>query len=183
MIIIVGTPGAGKTTQTKMLAEYLHCPWFSMGQLIRDNARGQARTDMLAGKIIDDKTTLYILSEALKNIDTYNNELVVEGNPRSVVQAKWWLEQIGAKKIKLTAIIHLVVSERQARDRLDKRGRIDDNNGDVVKERFTQYKSSIVPTLKYLESKGLKVQKIDASASIDEIQQAIRRVVATANAT
>jgi adenylate kinase family enzyme len=61
MILFLGTPGAGKTTQTKLLAEYLNCPWFSMGELIRQNATGQDRKDMLAGKIISDEATLGIV--------------------------------------------------------------------------------------------------------------------------
>ena len=51
MIIILGTPGAGKTTQAQLLADRLGCKWFSMGQLIRDHVKGRDRKEMLAGKI------------------------------------------------------------------------------------------------------------------------------------
>ena len=45
MIIILVLPGPGKTTQTSLLAEYLDCPWFSMGELIRQQANGQDRQE------------------------------------------------------------------------------------------------------------------------------------------
>jgi adenylate kinase family enzyme len=53
VILILGTPGAGKTTQARLLSEYLGCKWFSMGELIRAKVTGQDRKDMLAGKIIN----------------------------------------------------------------------------------------------------------------------------------
>jgi len=92
MILILGTPGAGKTTQTRLLAEYLGCPWFSMGELIRKDAKGQDRLDMLAGKIISDEVTLGIVDKVLAKIDTKDHECVFEGNPRSITQAQWWLD-------------------------------------------------------------------------------------------
>jgi adenylate kinase len=107
MILILGTPGAGKTTQTQMLAEYLKCPWFSMGQLIRDHVAGEARQQMLSGKILSDQVALGILEDALKSVDL-KKDCVVEGNPRSVNQARWWIKEEKANHFKIKGIIHLV---------------------------------------------------------------------------
>src|ERR1700712_871421 len=98
MIIILGTPGAGKTTQTKLLSEYLGCPWFSMGDLIRQKATGQDRQDMLAGKIIDDQVTMHIVDQALATVDT-RKQCIFEGNPRRIPQVDWWLAQIKAGRL------------------------------------------------------------------------------------
>jgi adenylate kinase len=173
MIIILGTPGAGKTTQTKMLAEYLGCPWFSMGELIRENVKGQDRRDMLAGKIISDNVTLDIVDKALSSLDPTNQECVFEGNPRSIFQAKWWMDQQKLGRFKIKGIIHLVVDPRIAEGRLQKRGRLDDYDSDVIEKRFAEYQKSITPTLTYLEDHGLRVSEVEAAGSIEEVAKRI----------
>ena len=167
MILILGTPGAGKTTQTQLLAERLNCPWFSMGQLIRDNVSGEERKAMLAGRIISDEVTLGIVDKALENVDT-SREIVFEGNPRSIKQAQWWLDQQSAGRFKIAAIIHMVADWEIAEKRMDKRGRLDDHDDRVVETRFEEYKKSIKPTLKYLKDHGVTVHEIDANGTIQE---------------
>jgi adenylate kinase len=173
MILFLGTPGAGKTTQTKLLAEYLECPWFSMGELIRQSAAGQDRKDMLAGKIISDEVTLGIVDKALEPIDLKNNECVFEGNPRSIRQAQWWVEQQKAGRFKIKGIIHLIIEPKIAEERLEKRGRLDDYDSGVIEKRFAEYKRSIDPTLTYLEDRGMKVFEIQAAGTVDEVAKRI----------
>jgi adenylate kinase len=168
MIIILGTPGAGKTTQAKLLAEYLGCQWFSMGQLIRDNVKGKDRQDMLAGKIIGDGVTMKIVDQALATVETAKRECVFEGNPRAVTQAQWWLDQVAAGRFSITAVIHLVADSEVAEKRLVNRGRLDDHDDNVVETRFDEYKKSIKPTLEYLENHGVTVKQVDANGTIEE---------------
>src|SRR5436190_9883681 len=111
MILMLGTPGAGKTTQSHLLAIYLGCKWFSMGELMRNKSKGRARKDMLDGKIISDKVTLDLVDKALSDIDTANKECIFEGNPRSIPQAEWWLEQEAKGRFKVTAVLHLVADK------------------------------------------------------------------------
>jgi adenylate kinase len=173
MIILLGTPGAGKTTQTKLLAEYLKCPWFSMGELIRQNATGQDKKDMLAGKIISDEATLGIVGATLAKIDLKNNECVFEGNPRSVAQAQWWINQQKKGLFNIKGIIHLVIDPTVAEDRLQKRGRLDDYDSGVIEKRFAEYQRSIDPTLTFLEDQGVKVFEIQAAGTIEEVSKRI----------
>lgn len=177
MIIILGTPGAGKTTQAKLLAEKLGCPWFSMGELIRREVSGQDRKDMLAGKIISDKVTLGIVDKTLAAIDTANKEVVFEGNPRSIRQARWWLDQAAKGRFTVRAVIHLVASPEIAAKRLVNRGRLDDHDPGVVETRFDEYHRSISPTLKFLQEHGVSVQEVDADGSIQEEAELINKAL------
>jgi adenylate kinase len=177
VIIILGTPGAGKTTQTQQLGEYLNCPWFSMGELIRQKVTGKDREEMLTGKIIGDEVTLKIVDESLSEIDTVNKECVFEGNPRSIPQAQWWLEQIQKGRFKLHGVLHLVVDHERAQTRMEKRGRVDDENDDVIKKRFDEYHRSIDPTLSYLKEHGVAVHEIDASGTIEEVAENIHKIL------
>ncbi len=175
MIIILGTPGAGKTTQARLLAEKLGCRWFSMGQLIRDEVKGQDRKDMLAGKIINDEITLGIIDKILKSIDTNKQEVVFEGNPRSIPQAKWWLKQITNGRFSVKAVIHLVAEPVVAAKRLVNRGRLDDHDENVVDTRFDEYYKSITPTLEFLKTHGVKVYDVDANGTIEQEAELINK--------
>lgn len=177
MILILGNPGAGKTTQTGLLAEYLNSPWFSMGELIRKNVSGKDRRDMLAGKIISDDVTLTIVDKTLKDIDTVGFECVFEGNPRSVTQAQWWLHQEAVGRFKITGVIHMIADPRIAEERLVKRGRLDDHDEDVIDKRYAEYRRSITPTLDYLTKNGVKVHEVDANGSINTVASDIRKVL------
>lgn len=177
MILILGNPGAGKTTQTRLLAEHLNCPWFSMGELIRTNVTGKDRREMLAGKIIGDQVTLGILEQTLKGIDTAGSECVFEGNPRSVTQAKWWLDQAAGGRFKLTGVIHMVADPKIAEERMVKRGRLDDHDDDVIDKRYDEYRRSITPTLDYMTKNGVKVHEINANGSIGDVAADIRKVL------
>lgn len=177
MILILGNPGAGKTTQTRLLAEYLNAPWFSMGELIRQNVAGKDRLEMLSGKIISDDTTLDIVDKALKQVDTANQQCVLEGNPRSITQADWWLKQAAAGRFKLAGIIHMVADPSVAEERLVKRGRLDDHDEDVIEKRYAEYRRSITPTLNYMVKNGVKVHEINADGSIEDVAADIRKVL------
>lgn len=176
MIIILGTPGAGKTTQAQLLADHLGCPWFSTGQLIRDRVTGQDRKDMLAGKIIDDEVTLRIISEALKQ-GAPDGKCIFEGSPRTVEQAAWWLKQVKEGRFQIKGVIHLVADPAVAAKRLVSRGRLDDHDDNVVETRFKEYRKRVNPTLDYLKSHGLDVHEVDANGSIDEEFNLIRQAL------
>jgi adenylate kinase len=173
MILILGNPGAGKTTESRLLAEYLGCPCFSMGELIRQNVTGKHRQDMLAGKIISDEVTLGIVDKTLSSIDT-KKECVFEGNPRSVPQAKWWLAQQAAGRFKITGLIHMTADPKVAEARMAKRGRLDDHNEGVIEKRYAEYRRSITPTLTYLMEHGVPVHEINADGSIEAVAEEVR---------
>jgi adenylate kinase len=177
MIIILGTPGAGKTTQTRMLAEYLGWQWFSMGELVRQKVSGEERRDMLAGKIIGDKTILEIIAKTLTSLGEEADKCVWEGTPRSIEQASWWLDQTKKGAITLQAVIHLVADTPVAQKRLAKRGRLDDHDDNVIETRFEQYRKSITPTLEFLKSNSIPVHEINANQSINEIADNIHQVI------
>ena len=182
MIIILGMPGAGKTTQTNLLAKRLGCPAFSMGELIRQAATGEARQLMLQGKIIDDATTISILARALSGLDLVNKECIVDGNPRSIIQANWWLDQINTGKMKLTAIIHLATDQKIVLERIAHRGRLDDSKA-VMQKRLSEYGRSVVPTIAYLRQKGQTVHEIDGNGSVEAVAESFAKVLRLNNAT
>ncbi len=169
-------PGAGKTTQTQLLAEKLNCPWLSMGELIRQQATGEARAQMLEGKIIDDEVTLDILYRALKPLEVEKKQCVLEGNPRSIRQAQWWMKKINDGEIKLDGIIHLVIDDEETKRRLAKRGRLDDT-AVVMEKRIAEYNRTVVPTLEYLKGQGFEIHRVEAEGTIQEVASHIQKAL------
>jgi adenylate kinase len=173
MILILGTPGAGKTTQTRLLAEYLGWKWYSMGELIRQKVTGDERKEMLEGKIISDEVTIRIIDESMTELGKQLDDCVWEGSPRSVPQAQWWLDQTKQGRITIKGIVHLVADLNVAEKRLLKRGRLDDHDDNVISTRFREYRKSIEPTLNFFKQNKVPVYEIDANGTIEEISQKI----------
>ena len=177
IINVLGTPGAGKTTQAEMLAKYLDCPWFSMGELIRTKATGQDRQDMLDGKIIDDSVTMKFVNQALAEIEGQSKACVFEGNPRRIPQVDWWLDQARSGRLTLRGVIHLTVDPEVAAARMDKRGRLDDAQTHVVEKRLAEYKRFITPNLDYLKKNQVPIYEINANGTIEQVAQQIHKAL------
>jgi len=172
VINILGVAGSGKSTQGMLLAERLRCPWISIGQLFRQKLEGEAREEMLQGKIINDEITLAVLKNDLAVKNAKENEVVLDGFPRTMSQAEWLVNEVGCGNIKMTGIIHLMANQDIAMDRLLQRGRTDDTE-QVINQRFSAYRQTILPILDYLKSNGLAVYDIDADLSIPEVEKAV----------
>ena len=93
-IILVGAPGAGKGTQAKLIAAAYGIPQISTGDLLRENVARQTalgkkvreildRGDLVSDDLVDD-----IVADRLRLPDC-NRGFILDGFPRTVVQAEW----------------------------------------------------------------------------------------------
>jgi len=176
MIVFMGLAGSGKSTQGHLLAAHLHCPWVSTGNLLRAKMDQKTQEEMLKGKIISDEQTLGVLDEEFRRIGADQNQFVLDGSPRTMRQAKWLVEKDHAGELKITAVIHLNVSEEAAKKRLLARQRPDDHE-QAIAERFREYEEAIVPIIKYLTDEGYKVHEIDANRPPDEVSADIQKAL------
>jgi adenylate kinase len=108
-ILLLGAPGVGKGTQAKELAAKWRIPQISTGDLLRDN-RDQgtslglkAKEIMAAGKLVPDELVNQMVAERLKQPDTTNG-YILDGFPRTLGQAKWLDQHIGAEATALPVI-------------------------------------------------------------------------------
>ena len=177
MIIISGNAGSGKTTQGRLLATKLGCPFFSMGELLRKYGSPQIQAKMEAGELLSNAETLPILETFFAGFNGSQTELVTDGFPRSIDQAEWLIEEIRGGRLKFTALIHLRLSEAEAEKRLLARGRADDNE-EAILTRFREQEPVLEQVLELFRKQGLKVIEVDASNSVevvaDKITQALR---------
>jgi adenylate kinase len=93
VIAILGPPGAGKGTQSSMLADLLRVPHISIGNLLRSYARDDSeaglhlRAMMALGQLVPDTLVLEVLAARINEPDCARG-LILDGFPRTLGQAE-----------------------------------------------------------------------------------------------
>ncbi len=176
MIVLVGIAGCGKTTQGHILAERLNCPWVSTGHLLREHAGGEHAKQMQGGEILDDDMTISLLQSELIKLHPDKAELVLDGSPRTMVQARWLAGKFKSGEYMLTAVIHIKASKEVVKQRLLRRGRPDDHEP-AINRRFLEYDETILPILDFLKNQGFKVCEIDGNGPVEADAKAIEQAL------
>lgn len=160
MILLMGIAGSGKGTQGKMLADQQGFHLISMGDVVRMYVTGEQRERMLAGGLLDDTEIIKIVDKVLASL-TDDEEVILDGFPRTIPQAQWLLEQVSNGRFTLSKAFHLVASREAVKERLLGRARIDDVES-AIEKRFDEYDRSTAPILQWLSEHGVSVVNIEA---------------------
>lgn len=171
MIVLLGMAGAGKSYQGRLMADEYGFAWISTGEILRVLITGARRQEMLAGKLLSDKEVINVMDKVLELIDS-EQEFVLDGFPRTAVQANWLMEQITSGRFNLTAVFNLQADEEIVRNRLLQRGRQDDTNSSIA-ERFKEYQETTLPILEHFKQAGVNVIDIDASKAPEIVHHKI----------
>ena len=163
MILLMGIAGSGKGTQGKMLADQHGFHLISMGDVVRMYVTGEQREHMLAGSLLGDQEIIKIVDKVLTSLSD-DEEVLLDGFPRTIPQAEWLLAQVKAGRFELKIVFHLIASRSAVKARLLSRARIDDKDN-AIEARFDEYEKNTVPLLKWLTEHGIKVAEIDAERS------------------
>ena len=184
-VVLLGPPGAGKGTQSKVLQEKYGLKQLSTGEMLRAEVAagtpiGREVKDILEqGGLVSDETMVEMLIERMKQPDCKNG-VIFDGFPRTVPQARALDVMLWRVGLKLTAVIQITVDEGILMDRIRKRdaeagvSRADDTP-EVLIKRLEAYHAKTAPIIPYYqEDRRLKqvdgMQPIEVvSAQIDEI--------------
>jgi len=179
-IALFGVPGAGKGTQSKLLSEKLGLIHISTGEIIRREIQSgtdcgkKAKEIITRGELLADDIIFKMFEKELQRLMNPAGFLF-DGFPRTVKQAKLFNDLLSTLNLKLDALMELLISEEESLKRLMKRAEIEgrlDDNPEVIRERFRQYKSKTAPIADYYKKKNLYI-RIDGLRSIEEINQEI----------
>jgi adenylate kinase len=160
MIILLGVPGSGKSTQGQFLTDRGNVKWISMGEILRNKANQSQKQRMQKGELLDSQETIGILIKELKEVGD-KPELVLDGFPRTIEQSKWLIEHKQSGFINVTALIHLYADEKVVEKRLMARGRADDTP-ETIYNRFKIYQQTFQPIIGLLKEAGVPILEINA---------------------
>ncbi|HEU0185565.1 MAG TPA: adenylate kinase [Blastocatellia bacterium] len=115
IIVIIGAPGAGKGTQSRLLSEKYGYPQISTGDILRGMARAdtplglKVRETMAAGRLVSDEILAEVIRERTSQSDCANG-YILDGYPRTLNQANQ-LEELASKQGKQILLARIDVSE------------------------------------------------------------------------
>tara|TARA_A100001035_G_C27539028_1_gene388796 strand:+ start:80 stop:643 length:564 start_codon:yes stop_codon:yes gene_type:complete len=179
-IILFGPPGAGKGTQAKYLVKKINGFQVSTGDMLRNEINknseiGKKITDhMRDGKFVSDEIVNKLIKNLISDLKNSKN-LIFDGYPRSLSQAKNLNLLLDTSNLKIDYIFFLNVSKETIIKRIEKRKIIEkrsDDNLDTLLKRYDTYMETTRPVLDFY-SKNPNFHEIDGSLEIDQITNKI----------
>lgn len=125
-MVLIGPPGAGKGTQASILAAHYHIPHISTGDMLRQEVKlgtgiGRQIKDLLAaGNLVSDQMILGLVETRLQQMDCRRG-FILDGFPRSQVQAEATQALLDRLNKPLDAVVQLVMPDEEIVTRLSYR--------------------------------------------------------------
>ena len=126
VIIMLGAPGTGKGTQSKLLSKYYQIPHISTGDLLRDVVEKggedakEIKDYMDKGLLIPDEKITELLEKVIKSDDSKKG-FILDGYPRTVSQADALGKTLKKNKMPITAVVNLETPEDEIVRRITNR--------------------------------------------------------------
>ena len=186
-LILFGPPGSGKGTQADLIVEKNNFVHISTGDIFRKNISQQTDLGKLAssymkkGEYVPDELTINLLANELESFSS-SNGFIFDGFPRTLPQANAFKELLENKKMPLSLVISLHVSENELVKRLLHRGldsgREDDKNEDIIRNRIQVYQNQTsILTEYYVDYLKDSFFSINGENSIEEISKEIDSII------
>lgn len=208
-LVLLGPPGAGKGTQAARLEKEFGLVHISTGDIFRSNIKNETdlgkkvKSYLDSGKLVPDQVTIELVWDRLEKEDAKNGYLL-DGFPRTLVQAEAFDQGMKERGIQLDAAVYINVPNKTLIKRLAGRrvcqdcgagyhihndppkheGTCDkcggqliqrkDDSEETVAERLNVYENSTSPLVKYYKDQD-KLIEVNGDESVDQVYEAIAK--------
>lgn len=175
LILIVGAPGSGKTTDAEIIAKNneKNIVHYSTGDLLRAEVANKSELGneidgyISKGNLVPLKIVVATIVSAINN--SPRDTVIIDGYPRSIEQMDALEDFLkNEDNINLVAVIKAEVSEATAMDRVLGRARGADDNAEVFKNRMKVFTEPMEDIAKFYSAQNV-YHVVDAERSIEEI--------------
>ncbi len=189
-LILLGPPGAGKGTQSARIVERFGIPQLATGDMLRaavaaGTATGVRAKDVMArGELVSDDIVVGIVADRIEEPDARRG-FILDGFPRTVVQAGALDAMLDRKGMSLDTVIELKVDEAALLARIAKRAADTeargeparkDDNPEAFRTRLVAYRQQTAPLSEYYRNRGM-LQVTDGMAPIDDVTAEVVRML------
>ena len=187
-IVLLGPPGCGKGTQSKLLVEKDKFVQLSTGDLLRSETSNsnsdlgkKVKYLMETGALVPDDIVIDIIVNKVK--EHKNKSIVFDGFPRNLKQAEALDSSLEDVSVKLDHAIFFQIDFKILEERINNRisetkgsERRKDDNSETLLNRIEVFKSSTLPIVNYYEEKGI-ISKIDGMQEVNEVYAEITKII------
>ena len=187
-IVLLGPPGCGKGTQSKLLVENNNYVQLSTGELLREEtSKGNSKLGkkisqlMDSGELVPDEIVINII---VNKVEEFKNKSVIfDGFPRNLNQAKVLDRAMENISLELDNVIFFEIDFEILKERIQ--NRIDqsqdqeqrkDDNIETLSNRIEVYKSSTLPIVEYYENKGI-LKRINGMEEVEIVNEEILKII------
>jgi adenylate kinase len=179
-LLLIGPPGAGKGTQSVILASTFAIPAISTGDIFRANVKNQTelglqvKAIMAAGKYVPDSVTNAVVEHRLAEDDAKAGFLL-DGYPRTPDQVHELDRMLTAQGTALDVVVLITADTDEVVGRLSNRaiveGRVDDTEA-VIRHRLELYEEQTAPLIDLYAARDLVVV-VDGLGAVEDVTSRI----------
>ena len=181
-LALLGPPGAGKGTQAEMLANVGGFEHISTGDMIRDEMSRDTELGRFAkeyydrGDLVPDDVIIDMIKSRVADVP----RVILDGFPRTVMQAAALDDQLAVAGTPLDRIIYFDVNIDEVVARLAKRREIEgraDDEPEAMRQRLEVYRRQTEPVVEYYRD-SRRLVEINGVGEIDEVRERLNAAVA-----
>ena len=183
-IVIFGPPGAGKGTQSNLIASKYKLHQLSTGELLRKEIKentplGQKISTLInSGNLVSDEIVGDIIKKYISD-EKFKNRLIFDGYPRNLIQTQNLDFVLKKYNQKINCVLKLSVNLETIKKRILERKNLEnrvDDDIEIAIKRFNDYENNIKPVVDYYKQSDL-LKEVNGEASIAEISDKISGLI------
>lgn len=176
-VLMIAPPGAGKGTQSELIAAHFGIPHIATGELLRDHVARRTSLGLAVqeylnrGELVPDQIVLDMVREALIAAKAAGGGYVLDGIPRNMRQAR--AAYLIARELGMTAdvALYLDANDAEVTRRLLARAALEhrsDDTAEVIAQRLALYHQVTSPIIGWYRDRGILVS-VDAMRPAQQV--------------